>query len=151
MIPSLRMVGTVVVTAATLAACGLGADSSKSCTDIGAASGIEFVFESVVPQNAGRGITAEACVADTCESEAVNPSSPWLVVGRDTLTDDSAVTVTLTIRDADNLKLFEGATTLSPTRLQPNGPGCPPIAWYGQVATDDAGLVVTTIAERHEY
>lgn len=56
-----------------------------------------------------------------------------MVVAPDLVTDSSPVPVTLTISAPSGDIVYEGKLTARPVRSQPNGPGCPPIAWSAQV------------------
>lgn len=113
-----------------LGACG----QSGGCTAASAASGITFVYQSVL-RHVDTPVVVHACVRTLCDVHPVGVSRPQqlVLVGTSAITDGSRVPVSLTIVDKNKRVLFDGTTIVAPRRIQPNGPGCPPTAWAGQV------------------
>lgn len=130
--------GTGVVAACLLVSgCGLGA---KVCTQIGAYSGINFNYESVLAGTVARAATVEACIDGDCTARTIQNRRDSLVfVEDDTLQDDTPVLVTLTVTTETGEVVFDDHTEVVPAKSQPNGAGCDPTAYQAQVtAAGDA-------------
>jgi hypothetical protein len=116
-----------------LAGCG---GQATACTDIGAASGVQFDFKDVLHAHPGQGLLVRACVRDTCDDLRVRRHSrqPGIVVGSDVVVDGSPVRVSLRISTLKGDAIYNSRVTAIPVVSQPNGPGCPPIAWMAAVS-----------------
>ena len=133
-----------LVAAALLAACQ---DMTPSvCTQVGAESGVVFEYANIVPDAPGASLTVRACVEAACKSQEVglNQGAYNLVGGREALRrgDGKLVEVRLTVHDGRGRAVFAGGTTVTPTKLQPNGSSCPPTAWVGRVTARGEGQLV---------
>ena len=133
-----------LVAAALLAACQ---DKTPSvCTQIGAESGVVFEYANIVRDGSRGPLTVRACVEAACRSQevGVDQGSYSLVAGREALQrgEGKPVEVQLTIHDVRGHAVFAGKATVAPTKLQPNGPSCPPMAWAGQVTARGEGQLV---------
>lgn len=118
-------------------ACGCS-PASVNCTDVGGVPGIQVGFDSVVTKHAGEHLRARACVGDHCEGAEVRGREPQrsMIIGRTALHDTNPVQVTLTITDARGQVVFAGEATVTPRRVDPNGPHCEPHVLMGAVTAE---------------
>lgn len=116
-----------------LSACG----QTGGCTSIGATGGISFDYRSVLARHPGIALTVTACVRADCIQLKVGTRHRQYAVlaGHSTVTDAAPVPVSLTIVNQQQHVVFQGSTTVLARKMQPNGPQCPPTAWFGQVIT----------------
>ncbi|SCE09095.1 hypothetical protein GA0115240_13836 [Streptomyces sp. DvalAA-14] len=127
--------------AALIAVVGCGAGSGgRACTDIGAASEVSVRIE-IVP-----GTVYRLCAGSTCATRAATEDSDNAAFVSVTLPDPVGagtipVRLTATARGADRPSVDERATaTLH--RFEPNGHGCGPVVYQGQLSYSPAtGLV----------
>jgi hypothetical protein len=115
------------------AALGLVASCSSSpgCTLIGGESGVAVRFaRPVTPQT----VTVEACVAGTCTSRESPVLGDRVFVPNSEVSSEAAVDATVTVWGPDGHLLVPTTTaTITPTKSQPNGPGCEPTLYAGTV------------------
>jgi hypothetical protein len=114
-----------------------------ACSDVGAISGIVFELDDVLATHRGETLLVTGCVGSTCDTLEVpaRPSRRELAVGQGLVTDDSPVPISLTVTRRDGDTVFAGQLEVNPVKQQPNGPGCPPVAWAARVtATGDGEL-----------
>lgn len=50
--------------------------------------------------------------------------------------DATPIRVRVLVVTSTGRTVFDGATRLEPVKLQPNGPGCPPVAWVAAVKAE---------------
>lgn len=147
-LPSVAVVGLAALT--TLTSCDL---IPRSCTEVGAESGVFFSdIVGAFPGSAPAGTDAAdepsyrvlACAADVCEAWEGRPSEgPWLTVLLEDLTAPTSLTATLTVTDAATGEVvFDASTSVDLVVVQPNGPHCPPTAFQGYVAPTPGGTLV---------
>lgn len=98
-------------------------------------SGVLFEYDAVLHAHRGETLLVEACVEDTCDNVRVtrHDRRHAMVVAPDLIKDDTPVAVTLTISSPSGDIAFQGRRTVHPVKSQPNGPDCPPTAWFAQV------------------
>jgi hypothetical protein len=117
-----------------MAACGGGED--LPCTQVAAESGLQVSlprFGSEAPR-----VTVTTCVDDRCVTQR-GPTADrrlrrmW--IGGD-LDSTNPVTVRVVVRDSNQDLVFDGHTTVTPVKHQPNGAGCEPTAYVGAVRGD---------------
>src|SRR5688500_13400204 len=114
-----------------LSGCALG---GQSCTDMGAYSGVNFDFKSVLAKVPARGAKVETCVSSRCTTRTLQNRNDFQVFLRDdTLDDDTSLSVAATVTTRTGEVVFDGETEVTPARSQPNGPGCDPTVYGAQV------------------
>lgn len=136
--------GAVLIAAALFAGCQ--ATAPTICTQVGAESGVVFEYAKVVRDGSRGPLTVRACVESACETRKVGLNQGFysMVAGREELQTGGGepVKVRLTIHDVRGHAVFAGETTVTPSKLQPNGPSCPPTAWAGRVNARGEGQLV---------
>ncbi len=82
---------------------------AADCSDVGAISGVVFRYDDVLATHPGEDLLVEACVASTCDTVQVDPSTGQqeLATGRDLVTSDRPVPVSLTVSDLRGGTVFE--------------------------------------------
>ncbi len=116
-----------------LAACG---SPQAACTMIGADSNVQVGYEKVLRAGPSRDVTVEACVGTVCHTvhePAGTTQRSAQAIGGGGIHDATPITVRLTITEDSGKTLFRGDTEVTPQKLQPNGPDCPPTAWVARV------------------
>ncbi|MBF4768345.1 hypothetical protein ISU10_11260 [Nocardioides agariphilus] len=131
-----------LVVAALVGLAGCGGDDTF-CNQIGAVSGVGFVFSEVVAAHPGEVLRVEACVEDTCETRRATEQRPHngMRVAPDLLQDTSPVPVTLTVSTTDGDIVYQGRLTVQPVKSQPNGPDCPPTEWVADVVASGTDVL----------
>jgi hypothetical protein len=127
--------GVLAGTAFLLTACHMnGQEAGHPCSLVGAESGIRVVYERALRGHPGR-LTVKACAGGECQTvDAVDAShQPLLIVGGHQVKDATPVPVRVTVVDQTGREVFQGHTRVTPHKVQPNGPDCPPTAWVGSV------------------
>ena len=131
---------TVAVAGTVVAGCSSGADQ-VNCTLIGAVSGVSFDFSQVAPRIGP--VLLHACVRTKCRDETVDPGvNTKIIVTDDTLDGPGPVAVTLVVRSSAQKVIFNANADVALKKTQPNGPKCPPTAWYGSVSALQGGKLV---------
>lgn len=151
---------------AVLAVAGCGADQ-VACTEIGAQSGIGVEVAQPRALEATQA-AVKVCWDGTCEDQTVELYDATDSVDQGCQGDDpddtcsaqaeptgdkygfmdlanlpeSSVVITVSLQDAQGSEVFDGATTLTPARVFPNGPDCPGEAVQATVTVDSAGTVL---------
>lgn len=139
MVTRLAQVTGVVAACLLVSGCGLG---TKVCTEMGAYSGVNFDFESVLEDTTAQGATVEACVDGDCTDRTLqNRRDSQLFVEDATLDDDATVPVALTVTTKTGEVVFDGRTEVTPEKSQPNGPGCDPTVYGAQVTATGGGTL----------
>ena len=106
---------------ALLSGCGV-----RDCTDVGPPSTITVDTARVVGAFDGR-LVARLCLNDSCNTFNQHSSRLGVIdIDDPTIDDAGPVKVVLTITDEENRIIFDGASEVTLTLMQPNGPGCPP-------------------------
>jgi hypothetical protein len=123
--------------AVLLTACQAGADPSgadRNCSLVGADSGVQVDYGPALAGRSGR-FTVEACALGDCHSlPGVSARRQRvLMVAMHQVHDATPVTVRVTITDARGREVFHGRQQVTPHKIQPNGPSCPPTAWVGRL------------------
>ncbi|WP_432537801.1 hypothetical protein [Kineococcus arenarius] len=126
-------VGLLVLTAAT--SC-----TTRACTEIGAASGVQFDFSTLPAAGAPWQVTA--CVQDVCDTRTVQQADvPSLFVHDDALEEGAAVPARLRVVDAAGVTVVDDTTSVTLSRYQPNGEGCEPIVWQAETIVGADGAL----------
>lgn len=134
--PTLLVVGALLVLQ-TLAGC-----ASKSCTAIGAFSGVG-VTTLGLPRSAP--IVVEVCVSTTCTTTtSVADSTAPVFVENPAVTSDGPTDLTVAIRSQDGKTLVPVTHVVThPRKHQPNGPDCEPTVYVVDVTAGVTGVVET--------
>lgn len=105
----------------------------RACTEIGATNGVKVTVKGGLGAADARQRFVEACVAGVCGSGLLaDGESAWVDLA--TVSSTSPVTVTVTVRQDDGSVLVPTATVVvTPSKVQPNGPGCEPTAYQAEV------------------
>lgn len=124
---ALRLAATAVVVVALTGAC-----SSAACTSIGAQSGVSV---DISGQGRGEPITATVCVEGQCSDTSVKGAEGPIFIANSKVTSEEPTRVTVTVRRQSGAVIVPPReTTVRPTRVQPNGPGCDPTAYVATVS-----------------
>lgn len=118
-----------------MSACGPSGE--RACTEIGAASGVAFSFAQVVTAHPDEALLVRACVGDSCTRTRIpvrGQRRTEAFAGGDALHSTDRLRVSLTVTAASGRRVFQGSTTVTPRKVQPNGAGCPPTVYAGSVA-----------------
>jgi hypothetical protein len=106
---------------ALLSGCG-----QRDCTNVGPPSTITVDTARVVGAHEGR-LVARLCLNDSCNTFNQHSSRLGVIDIEDPSIEDAGpVEVVLTITDEENRIIFDGASEVTLTLMQPNGSGCPP-------------------------
>jgi hypothetical protein len=105
----------------------------KRCDAVGAISGVAFDLTAFAPTGTP---TVVACLRGRCK-----PVTPGIVdtVEDQTLSAADPVPVTLTVDGVPR-----GSATVQLHKNQPNGPQCPPTAYFGTVRATAGGQLATS-------
>jgi len=117
---------------AVIAACSSVPPSAahKSCSAIGAYSGVNVTIESGLLPPTTEAVAVKACLARVCKTfDAQN--APEVVVPIPSVPNGN-VTVSVSLI-AKGRTVFDGTTTVRTIKRQPNGPGCEPTVWQATV------------------
>jgi len=118
---------TAVVVVALMGGC-----SSTACTAIGAESGVSV---DISGQGRGEPITATACVEGHCSDTSVQEADGPIFIANSKVTSEEPTRVTVTVRRQSGAVLVPSReTTVTPKRVQPNGPDCDPTAYVATVS-----------------
>lgn len=120
-----------------LLASACGPSGGRACTEIGAASGVAFSFAEVVTAHPDEALLVRACVGDSCTRTRIRVRGQRRTeafAGGDALHSTDRLRVSLTVTAASGRRVFQGSTTVTPRKVQPNGAGCPPTVYAGSVA-----------------
>ena len=110
-----------------LSACG---STPKACSTVGVASGVQVDFSDIRGAHRSQGLDVTACVGNArCQTLRGARSPVWagVIPGAD------PVQVRVRIVTPGGRPLFRGHTRVTPVKVQPNGPDCPPTAWLARV------------------
>jgi len=120
-------VATAVVVLALTGAC-----SSHACTTIGANSGVSVEISG--PRRT-QPVAVDVCVAGRCsESSVEGPDGP-VFVANPNVDSERPTRVTVTVRAQSGAVLVPPTEiSMIPTRIQPNGADCEPMAYVGTVS-----------------
>ena len=137
-----RMMGSgrilLLVACAGLFIASCSSAVNVSCTAIGAVSGVSFDLSRVTPRE-GLALV-HACVRSKCEDQTVAlTQNDRITVVDDTLDGPGPVAVTLVIRTQQRKMIFTASGQVVLKKAQPNGPKCPPTAWYRSVLATPPG------------
>lgn len=118
----------------------------RLCTLIGGDSGVAITFDDVREAHPSIRFTVEACVNDQCETAKFSQSQTAVIRVLDESMDATPVDVTLTITGEGVGPVFNGTTTVTPQKRQPNGPDCEPTVFNASVqAAGNEELTVTDL------
>jgi len=104
----------------------------KSCTAIGAYSGVDVRLEPGLLPPASKSAVVTACVDGACVTNTYTApfDSTFFFPMSSVVSGKVTVSVTLT---ADDHRLFAGTSKVQTVKFQPNGPGCDPTVWQARV------------------
>jgi Mn2+/Fe2+ NRAMP family transporter len=108
-----------------------GCSSGKACGLAGAVSGAEVTFEAGVLSMSGVAVF-RLCAERRCQQQSRTLPVQDIFFAIATV-GSKAVAVTLDVTMGGQ-SVFSGRTTATTTKLQPNGEGCGPTAWWAQLA-----------------
>jgi hypothetical protein len=117
--------------ALALALLCVGCSSGKACGLVGAVSGADVIFDAGVLSTSGVAVF-RLCAERTCQQQSRTLPVEDIDFAIPTL-GSKAVAVTLDVTMGGQ-SVFSGRTTATTTKLQPNGEGCGPTAWWAQLA-----------------
>ena len=119
----------LVLLLATTSACTVAA---KACTEIGASSGVNVTVEGA---DRSQDLLVEACVGAACATGTLYADiGEGAFVDLPAVASTAPVAVTVTVRSQAGDVLVRPTTVRStPVRVQPNGPGCDPVAYQAAV------------------
>lgn len=138
------MGGLRTMSACSVVVLAIGGCSSEPtalpCTALGGIDGIGVDFSEIRSAHPNERLVVDACVADECQTTTSLPGDrgSGIRVGDEAITDDSPVSVTLTI-SADDSVLFDDQLMVQPGKGLPNGPGCSPTTWSTQLRATGQG------------
>lgn len=137
-----RLTPTLLVIGALLALETLAGCTAKSCTAIGASSGVG-VTTLGLPRSAP--LVVEVCVSTTCTTTtSVADSTAPLFLVNDAVTSDGPTALTVAIRSQDGKTLVPVTHLVThPRKHQPNGPDCEPTVYVADVTAGVRGVVET--------
>jgi len=121
------------VTLSVLLALACGAcRGDRTCTAIGAESGVVFDLSVVLPQYP---VDVKACLENTCVQQRMSTEqSPSIFVQDPTLTGPTVVRVSFIIKGfRDTTAAMQDSTTVQLHAVEPNGPDCPPLVYQANV------------------
>jgi len=119
----------LVLLLATTSACTVAA---KACTEIGASSGVNVTVRGV---DRTQDLLVEVCVGADCATGPLYADvDGGAFVDLPAVASTAPVAVTVTVRSRAGDVLVRPTTIQStPARVQPNGPGCDPVAYQAAV------------------
>lgn len=105
----------------------------SDCSDIGAESGLSVTLSG---PEFSIGDIVKVCVANECaEAPVVDTESPTFVANNK-VDSQAEVAVVLSVSSPGRDPIVRPTEfRIRPKRLQPNGPGCDPVAYVGAVST----------------
>ena len=118
------IVGLVLVTTAC--------EQPRACTEIGASNGVNV---SVDGADRTQDLAVEACVATACSTGTLFAGDTGgAFVDLVAISSTDPVDITVTVRTQAGVTVVPATTVRStPTKVQPNGPGCDPTAYQAAV------------------
>ena len=127
----------LTLTLAGLAVLGCGASDEgaggkrdpRVCTQIACRSGVTVLIPERLPESASR---IRACVAERCRSASTTSLGPLFVPLPDAR-GSRKVTLRMKLLDAAGRPVGASIRKLQLERVQPNGPGCPPVCFTARV------------------
>lgn len=137
-----RLKPTLLVVGALLALETLAGCTSKSCTVIGAPSGVGVTILGL-PRSAP--LVVEVCVSTTCTTttSAADSTAPVFVENA-AVTSNGPTELTVAIRNQDGKTVVPVTHLVThPRKHQPNGPDCEPTAYVADVTAGVRGVVET--------
>jgi len=138
--PGHRVVGPALAMLTATALGGCGDSPLHECTLIGAQSGIVVKYDEVREAHPNQPLRIEVCIDGDCETQR-GVGVPSVSAGRDIIHDSSAVEVSVTINDRARTRVFDGRTSVTPEKWQPNGSSCEPTVWFGGVEATTDGVL----------
>jgi hypothetical protein len=124
-------------------------ERSPLCHDIGASSGVTLQYDLIAQHHPRMKLDVKACLDSDCVRRTANRTGVpnAVILGRNTLKDESPRTVTLTITAPQDRVVFKDSTPVRPKRFQPNGPGCPPVVYGASINAFERDRLVVTKQE----
>jgi hypothetical protein len=110
-------------------------EPDQACTLIGCSSGVGVNVKSVAQVAGAKRVTV--CVNDKCRRFSTTTSVAR--VNAPGLSGDERATVKVVVRGSGDRVLLRVVRRVALRRLQPNGPGCPPVCWNRSLKLDVAG------------
>jgi hypothetical protein len=129
-------VAAIAYLASVTASCG-----SHDCTDAGCRSGVTVEIsrtQAALP----KAHTVTVCIKDRCRRWTTE--SDLASIGQRSQDSAGPVAVRLVIRDRKGSVIGGFARKVSLTRLQPNGPDCPPVCWVASYRIEASGRIART-------
>lgn len=110
---------------------GCSAFTPTGCRLVGAESGVTVTVAGAPPQP----FTVEVCVADRCSSSpSLQSTTDPVFVQNAGLVSSRPTVIVVTVRASDNTIVIPAQrATVTPQKLQPNGPDCEPTVWVAEV------------------
>jgi hypothetical protein len=108
-----------------------------ACTEIGCSSGV-FLDISAVWRQRPNATSVRLCLDERCRT--FRRDTDLAMVEDRSLRGPKRVQVTLRARDRRGHTILERSIEVRLRRVQPNGPGCPPVCWQAPVRLAPHGL-----------
>jgi hypothetical protein len=123
-----HLLAGILVAAAAAAACG---HQTRVCTAIGAEPGVRII-------DGEPGALMEVCDRSKCGSVAVGPGTHYLQLSSLRVGKKATLRTMYTAGQ----RVVTGNVVISPTKFQPNGPGCEPTVAVASIAIQRDGRAV---------
>ncbi len=118
--------------AAAAAATVLTGCAPSDCSDAGAVSGISVTLSG---PEFSIGDIVRVCVDNECAEAPVVDTEPPIFVANNKVDSQAEVAVVLSVSNPSKGPIIRPTEfRIRPKRLQPNGPGCDPVAYVGAVS-----------------
>jgi len=117
----------------------LACHTDRTCSAVGAESGVVFDLSVVLPQYP---VDVKACVENTCVQQRTSTEQSTSIFVQDpTLTGPTVVRVSFIITGFKHTTgAMEDSTTVQLHAVQPNGPDCPPLVYQANVVVFADGI-----------
>lgn len=135
----------VAVAAALAASGGACTRADRACTEIGCTSTVTVDATPALARYPDTAVV-EICVRGRCQSHPASDASEPIVQEDDRLGDLSPSEVVASLLDGSGTLLLRDKLTAAPTRVQPNGEGCPPVCGQVSVVLGADGELVSASA-----
>ena len=138
----MRRLLVAIIAAVCLTPALVGAqEPGEICTLIGCSSGVSVNLLSVSQVKGAQRVTV--CVNNRCRRFSTTTRVARLNAA--SLSGDERATVKLVVRGSGDRVLLRVVRRVALRRLQPNGPGCPPICWHRSLKLDVSGRRLVTV------
>src|SRR3954449_9627603 len=109
-----------------------GGCSRTACTAVGAESGVSVAISG---QGRAEPLRVTACVEGHCSDTSAQGADGPIFIANSRVTSERPTRVTVTVRRQSGAVLVPvRETTVTPKRVQPNGPDCDPTAYVATVS-----------------